>query len=180
MKRNGGTKKREETHAPGTKPKEEERREPKELERECGTEDEGPSRWSTAQFEYAKKSLVEVMSKMGATWDNPVLRHDLRVEARKRIGNLGLLDHLLKHMAGMVVADGKKRFVRRYNSDGTIEYWLEPADLVQVRQGAGITDPCWVPPPGWKPGNADSKCTCRDHFKGITSQLEAEIKLLRR
>jgi hypothetical protein len=92
----------------------------------------------------------------------------------------GLLDHFLKHMAGMVVAEGKERFVRRHNSDGAIEYMLEPADLVQIRQGAGTTNPCWVPPPGWKPGNAVSKCACCDHCKGITSQLEAEIKLLRR
>lgn len=117
---------------------------------------------------------------MGSTRCNPVLRHDLRVEARKHIGNLGLLDHLLKHMVGMVVADGKERFLRRHNSDGAIEYWLEPVDLTQMRRKAGSNDPCWVPPPGWKSGNAGSKCTCHGHCKKIASQLEAEVNVLRR
>jgi hypothetical protein len=43
------------------------------------------------EIKISKNLLVEVTRKMGTTWHNPVLRHDLRVEARKRIGNLGVI-----------------------------------------------------------------------------------------
>ncbi|XP_078168424.1 protein AMEIOTIC 1-like [Carex rostrata] len=175
-----GKRKREGTCTKGTKLNRKERRETKELETKGRTENEGSCRWSAARYEYAKKTFIEVIRKMGATWRNPVLRLDLRNETRKRIGDLGLLDHLLKHTVGMVVADGTERLVRRHNSEGAIEYWLEPADLVQIRRRAGITDPYWVPPhSGWKPGNIDSICTCHGHCKKIASQLRAENNLLR-
>lgn len=176
-----GKRKREGSCTKGTKLNRKERRETKELETKGRTENEGSCRWSTARYEYAKKTFIEVIRKMGATWRNPVLRHDLRNETRKRIGDLGLLDHLLKHTVGMVVADGTERLVRRHNSEGAIEYWLEPADLVQIHCRAGITDPYWVPAhSGWKPGNIDSICTCHDHCEKIVSQLRAENNLLRR
>ncbi|KAK1275518.1 Protein DYAD [Acorus gramineus] len=93
------------------------------------------------------------MREKGAVLGNPILRPELRAEARKHIGDTGLLDHLLKHMAGKVVYDGKERFRRRHNPDGAMEYWLEAADLIEARERAGIVDPYWVPPPGWKPGD---------------------------
>lgn len=153
------------TKREGTKLNRKETRETKELETKGRTENEGSCscRWSTARYEYAKKTFIQVIRKMGATWCNPVLRLDLRNETRKRIGDLGLLDHLLKHTVGMVVADGTERLVRRHNSEGAIEYWLEPA--IEY----------WVPPhSGWKPGNIDSKCTCHGHCEKIVSQLRAE------
>ncbi|KAF8684806.1 hypothetical protein HU200_044228 [Digitaria exilis] len=83
----------------------------------------------------------------------PVMRQVLREEARKHIGDTGLLDHLLKHMAGRVPEGSAHRFRRRHNADGAMEYWLEPAELAEVRRQAGVSDPYWVPPPGWKPGD---------------------------
>ncbi|KAJ1687794.1 hypothetical protein LUZ63_019184 [Rhynchospora breviuscula] len=158
---NGDERKRENTCTDGMKLMEQRREpKPKELERNCRTKKGGWSRWTPARVEYSEKSLVEVMEKMGATWDKPVLRADLRSEARKCIGDTGLLDHLLIHMVGVVVADGKKRFARQHNSQGKIEYWLEPAD-----QGARITNQI---------------CNCHGHYKKMAYQLKEEVNLLKR
>lgn len=108
-------------------------------------------------------ALLEVVKGMEATWQNPVLRYDLRAKDRKHIGDTGLLDHLLRHMAGQVFPDGKERLVRRHNSEGAIQYWLEPAELAGIRREAGISDPYWIPPPGWKLGDAISDHTCYGH-----------------
>lgn len=97
------------------------------------------------------------MKSKGATADKPVLRPQLRAEARKKIGDTGLLDHLLKHMAGRLAPGGQERFRRRHNPDGAMEYWLESADLVSIRKDAGVTDPYWVPPPGWKLGDSPTQ-----------------------
>lgn len=100
---------------------------------------------------------MEVMKSKGARTETPILRPQLRAEARKRIGDTGLLDHLLKHMAGKLAPGGQERFRRRHNPDGAMEYWLESADLVNLRKDAGVTDPYWVPPPGWKPGDSPTQ-----------------------
>lgn len=97
------------------------------------------------------------MKAKGATAGNPILRPDLREEARKMIGDTGLLDHLLKHMAGKLAPGGEERFRRRHNADGAMEYWLESADLVNIRKEAGVNDPFWIPPPGWKPGDCPTQ-----------------------
>ncbi|KAJ3701988.1 hypothetical protein LUZ61_005693 [Rhynchospora tenuis] len=162
---NGDERKRENTCTDDMKLMKERREpKPKELERKCRAKKAGSSRWPPARVEYAEKSLVKVIEKMGATWDKPVLRSDLRSEARKQIGDTGLLDHLLNHMAGMVVADGKKGFCRQHNSKGKIEYWLEPADLAQIHQRDRITNPL---------------CACHDHYKKVAYQLKQEVNLLR-
>ncbi|URD73460.1 hypothetical protein MUK42_24155 [Musa troglodytarum] len=132
-------------------------------------------RWSSERYEAAEMKLLEIMKEKGAELRKPIMRQALRVEARKHIGDTGLLDHLLKHMAGKVVTNGTERFRRRHNSEGAMEYWLEPADLVEVRQKAGVADPYWVPPPGWKPGDAPA-CPCA----GETMQLREELSLLKR
>ncbi|XP_075480015.1 protein DYAD-like [Primulina tabacum] len=155
-------------------------------------------RWSAERYKLAEQNLLEVMKVKGAMAENPILRPQLRTEARKRIGDTGLLDHLLKHMAGKLAPGGKERFRRRHNADGAMEYWLESADLVNVRRDAGITDPYWVPPPGWKPGDSptqDPICANeikllkdnisnikRDHLKLVATnkQLEEEIVKLKR
>ncbi|XP_073294263.1 protein DYAD-like [Primulina huaijiensis] len=155
-------------------------------------------RWSAERYKLAEHNLLEVMKVKGAMAEKPILRPQLRTEARKRIGDTGLLDHLLKHMAGKLAPGGKERFRRRHNADGAMEYWLESADLVNVRRDAGITDPYWVPPPGWKPGDSptqDPICANeikllkddisnikRDHLKLVATnkQLEEEIVKLKR
>ncbi|XP_042457323.1 protein AMEIOTIC 1-like [Zingiber officinale] len=140
-----------------------------------GTKD----RWSTERYEAAELKLLEIMKTKGAALGKPIMRQTLREEARKHIGDTGLLDHLLKHMAGKVVTNGAERFRRRHNSEGAMEYWLEPADLVDVRKMAGVSDTYWVPPPGWKPGDAMSDCPCGGDYKSKT-QLGEEIATLKR
>lgn len=113
----------------------------------------------------------------GATANNPILRPELRTEARKRIGDTGLLDHLLKHMAGKVAPGGTERFRRRHNAEGAMEYWLESADLINLRKEAGVNDPYWIPPPGWKPGD----CLTPDPISAQEFKfLKQEISMLKR
>ncbi|KAJ9553256.1 hypothetical protein OSB04_017301 [Centaurea solstitialis] len=111
-------------------------------------------RWSKERYMAAEQSLLEAMKEKQAMIGNPITRPALRVEARKRIGDTGLLDHLLKHVANKVAPGGKLRFRRSHNADGAMEYWLENADLLKIRKDAGVTDPFWTPPPGWKPGDS--------------------------
>ncbi|XP_020691672.1 protein AMEIOTIC 1 homolog isoform X1 [Dendrobium catenatum] len=141
-----------------------------------GTKD----RWSMERYEAAEKRLLEIMRLKKAELGRPILRQALREEARKHIGDTGLLDHLLKHMAGKIVSDGTERFRRRHNSEGAMEYWLEPADLVEVRRKAGVTDPFWVPPPGWKLGDSifPNSCglDCKLAIADCKQQLAAQFK----
>ncbi|KAF7132109.1 hypothetical protein RHSIM_Rhsim09G0190200 [Rhododendron simsii] len=129
------------------------------------------------RYKIAEKNLTEVMKAKGAVYGNPILRPELRAEARKRIGDTGLLDHLLKHMAGKVAPGGGERFRRRHNAEGAMEYWLESADLVDVRKEAGVQDPYWTPQPGWKLGD----CPTQDPVcaKGL-KQLKEETSKLKR
>ncbi|KAK7314277.1 hypothetical protein VNO77_39491 [Canavalia gladiata] len=115
------------------------------------------NRWSAERYNLAEENILKVMKAKGAVYGNPILRPDLRSEARKHIGDTGLLDHLLKHMAGKVAPGGVERFRRRHNAEGAMEYWLESADLVDIRKEAGIRDPYWTPPPGWKLGDSISQ-----------------------
>ncbi|KAL0542422.1 hypothetical protein IC582_022529 [Cucumis melo] len=110
-------------------------------------------RWSVERYKLAEENMLKIMKTKGAVFGNPILRPALRAEARKLIGDTGLLDHLLKHMAGKVAPGGADRFRRRHNADGAMEYWLESADLVNIRREAGVQDPYWTPPPGWKLGD---------------------------
>ncbi|MQL92742.1 hypothetical protein Taro_025370 [Colocasia esculenta] len=110
-------------------------------------------RWSSERYEAAELKLLEIMKLKGAVLGNPILRPELREEARNYIGDTGLLDHLLKHMAGKVVSEGSERFRRRHNPEGAMEYWLEPAELQDMRRSAGVMDPFWLPPSGWNPGD---------------------------
>lgn len=95
--------------------------------------------------------MLEILEAEGAVFGKPISRRDLRKAARNHIGDTGLLDHLLKHINGEIAPGGTKRFRRWHNSDGVMEYWLESADLDNLRREVGATDPYWTPPPGWKP-----------------------------
>ncbi|BAT89717.1 hypothetical protein LR48_Vigan08g062800 [Vigna angularis] len=114
-------------------------------------------RWSADRYMMAEENMLKVMKEKRAAYGNPILRPDLRSEARKYIGDTGLLDHLLKHMAGKVAPGGAERFRRRHNAEGAMEYWLESADLVEMRKEAGVQDPYWTPSPGWKLGDSISQ-----------------------
>lgn len=129
------------------------------------------------RYELAEKNLMEVMKAKGAMANNPIIRPELRAEARKRIGDTGLLDHLLKHLAGKIAPGGTERFRRRHNAEGAMEYWLESADLVNIRKEAGVNDPYWIPPPGWKLGDSPIQHPiCTQEFK----HLKDEIFVLKR
>ncbi|KAK9291922.1 hypothetical protein L1049_019874 [Liquidambar formosana] len=114
-------------------------------------------RWSSQRYKHAEQSLLEIMKAKGAVFGNPILRPALRLAARNHIGDTGLLDHLLKHMDGQVAPGGTERFRRWYNTNGVMEYWLESADLVNIRHEARVEDPFWIPPPEWKPGGSPSQ-----------------------
>ncbi|XVE86395.1 hypothetical protein DITRI_Ditri18aG0031500 [Diplodiscus trichospermus] len=112
-------------------------------------------RWSAERYKLAEESMLEIMKAEGAEFENPISRPALRMAARKLIGDTGLLDHLLKHIDGKVAPGGTERFRRCYNTSGVMEYWLESADLANIRKEAGVS-PFWQKPDGG-PFN-DSAC----------------------
>ncbi|KAL5744242.1 hypothetical protein ACOSQ2_027358 [Xanthoceras sorbifolium] len=134
-------------------------------------------RWSKERYKLAEVNMLKILKEKGAVFGRPIMRPALRTEARKLIGDTGLLDHLLKHMAGKVAPGGQERFRRRHNADGAMEYWLESADLVNIRKEAGVQDPYWTPPPGWSPGdNPTQDPVCARELK----QLKEEIAKMSR
>ncbi|KAI3915713.1 hypothetical protein MKX01_015538 [Papaver californicum] len=129
-------------------------------------------RWSKERYRKAEVSMLEIMKEKDAVSGKPVMRRVLRMEARKYIGDTGLLDHLLKHMSGKVAPDGEVRFRRRHNAEGEMEYWLEDADLVNIRREAGVKDPYWTPPPGWMPGdNPSQDPICAKDIKFLKQEM---------
>ncbi|KAI4332791.1 hypothetical protein L6164_017672 [Bauhinia variegata] len=134
-------------------------------------------RWSAERYKLAEESMLKVMKAKGAVYGNPILRPALRTEARKLIGDTGLLDHLLKHMAGKVAPGETYRFRRRHNAEGSMEYWLESADLVNIRREAGVEDPYWTPPVGWKPGdNPSQDPICAKEIREMKEEI-AKLKI---
>ncbi|KAL3523980.1 hypothetical protein ACH5RR_016814 [Cinchona calisaya] len=127
--------------------------------------------WSNESFETGKRVILNVLKEKKAVAENPIYRAALRKEAQKEIGNTGLLDHLLKDIPGKIAPDGTSRFQRCYNADGVIMYWLESADLVDVRKKAGVVDPFWTPPPGWKQGACSSGCPCAKELELLREEL---------
>ncbi|KAF2315827.1 hypothetical protein GH714_040370 [Hevea brasiliensis] len=120
--------------------------------------------------------MLKIMKEQGAVFGKPILRPELRAQARKLIGDTGLLDHLLKHMAGKVAPGNEERFRRRHNAEGAMEYWLEKADLVDIRREAGVLDPYWTPPPGWKPGdNPTQDPICSREIRDLKEEI-AKLK----
>ncbi|XWS36975.1 hypothetical protein CRYUN_Cryun19dG0003500 [Craigia yunnanensis] len=133
-------------------------------------------RWSFQRYNLAAENLLKIMKEKGAVFGNPILRPVLRAETRKLIGDTGLLDHLLKHMAGKVAPGGEERFMRRHNANGAMEYWLESADLMDIRKEAGVQDPYWTPPPGWKLGdNPTQDPVCARELKELRKEI-AKLK----
>nr|CAB3493862.1 unnamed protein product [Digitaria exilis] len=150
------------------------------VESKDGDPRHGKDRWSAERYAAAERSLLDIMRSRGARSGAPVMRQVLREEARKHIGDTGLLDHLLKHMAGRVPEGSAHRFRRRHNADGAMEYWLEPAELAEVRRQAGVSDPYWVPPPGWKPGDDVSLVAGDLLVKRHVEELTEEVNGVKR
>ena len=62
--------------------------------------------------------------------------------------------------------------MRRHNADGAMEYWLESADLMDIRKEAGVQDPYWTPPPGWKLGdNPTQDPVCARELKELREEI---------
>ncbi|GAB4815435.1 hypothetical protein N2152v2_002481 [Parachlorella kessleri] len=93
-------------------------------------------RWSRERYEGAQRSLVGLMRATSHTTpDRAILRPTLREEARRLVGDTGLLDHLLKHMADQVVSPEGDRLRRRHNKEGHMVYWLQsPAAAEQEEE----------------------------------------------
>ncbi|KAK4763361.1 hypothetical protein SAY86_009129 [Trapa natans] len=108
--------------------------------------DNAIERWSAERYNQAEQHLLDVMRDEGAVFGKPISRPNLRMAGRKHIGDTGLLDHLLRHIDGKVAPGGTERFRRWFNPSGVMEYWLESADLDNVRREAGVQDPYWQPP----------------------------------
>ncbi|KAL5205748.1 hypothetical protein ABZP36_033957 [Zizania latifolia] len=165
-------------------PKAEQREEDEEEEEEEEEKAAAPSgmvdRWKAGRYATAKASLFGIMRAHGACVGKPIPRGVLRKEARAHIGDTGLLDHLLRHIAGNLAPGRAERFRRRHNADGILEYWLEPAELVALRREAGVTDPYWVPPPGWKPGDPVSPEAYALELKRQVEQLATELTSAKR
>ncbi|XP_065860211.1 protein DYAD-like [Euphorbia lathyris] len=129
-------------------------------------------RWSAERYKLAEVNMLKIMKEKGAIFGRPILRPELRAEARKLIGDTGLLDHLLKHMAGKVAPGGEERFRRRHNAEGAMEYWLEKADLIEIRREAGVQDTYWTPPSGWHPGdNPTQDPICARELKSLKEEI---------
>ncbi|KAJ4870649.1 SWITCH1 [Raphanus sativus] len=114
------------------------------------------TRWNTDRIDNAELALFEILKEKGASFERPVPRAELRVSARRRIGDTGLLDHLLKHIDGNVTPGGAERFRRCHNTEGTMQYWLESADLIKIKLESGVCDSNWAPPSWWKLQGANS------------------------
>lgn len=91
------------------------------------------SRWSARRYEAGRAALVRILREMGAlSGMTAVLRPVLRETARKAIGDTGLLDHLLKHMADQVVSAEGDSLRRRHNKEGHIVYWLQSPSQAEL------------------------------------------------
>ncbi|XP_044470409.1 protein DYAD-like isoform X2 [Mangifera indica] len=131
-------------------------------------------RWSADRYKLAEQSMLEIMKDEGAVFENPISRPVLRMAARRRIGDTGLLDHLLKHIDGKVAPGGAERFRRCYNTEGVMEYWLENANLVKIKQEAGVADPKYVSPSSrWKcSGGSFQESVCAEELKMLKAEME--------
>ncbi|KAJ4887842.1 SWITCH1 [Raphanus sativus] len=136
-------------------------------------------RWNTERFDSAEQAMEDVLKEVGASFENPISRGELRAIARKRIGDTGLLDHLLKHTDGNVTPGGAERFRRCYNTEGIMQYWLESADLIKIKRESGVADPTWVPPSWWnsnrliklEPGDGEASFNLKESIEKMKSDI---------
>lgn len=115
--------------------------------------------------------MLEILKAEGAVFGNAITRPALRLAARKHIGDTGLLDHLLKHIDGKVAPGGTERFRRWHNTDGVMEYWLESADMVDIRREAGVQDPFWVPTTSSEPSDLSHDPIVAQELKSLKAEM---------
>ncbi|KAH7566908.1 hypothetical protein ACOSQ2_023940 [Xanthoceras sorbifolium] len=131
-------------------------------------------RWSAERYKLAEQCLLEILKDEGAVFGNAISRPVLRMAARKRIGDTGLLDHLLKHIDGKVAPGATDRFRRCYNTEGVMEYWLESAELLKIKLEAGVPDPNYVAPSSWwKSGSGSFQDTiCAGELQLLKTEMD--------
>jgi hypothetical protein len=137
-------------------------------------------RWTAWRYAAGEAALLNILRARGATAGKPAPRGELRAQARRHIGDTGLLDHLLRHVADKVPAGSSERVRRRYNPAGGLEYWLEPAELAATRREAGVDDPYWVPPSGWKLGDPVTPEARALEVQKQVDQLAGELDVVKR
>jgi hypothetical protein len=84
------------------------------------------------------------------------------------------------HAADKVPAHSVERIRRRYNVDGALEYFLEPARLRALRKEAGVEEPFWVLPSGWKLADPTSPEAVACAVKKKVQELAAELAVVKR
>jgi hypothetical protein len=137
-------------------------------------------RWTAWRYAAGEAALLNILRARGATAGKPAPRGELRAQARRHIGDTGLLDHLLRHVADKVPAGSSERVRRRYNPAGGLEYWLEPAELAATRREAGVDDPYWVPPSGWKLGDPVTPEARALEVQKQVDELAGELDIVKR
>lgn len=93
-------------------------------------------RWTPERYHAAQAALVEILKQLGAVHPHKaILRPRLREEARRGVGDTGLLDYLLKHLADETVSERGEKLRRRHNRNGHMEYWLQdPESAIEEEQ----------------------------------------------
>lgn len=92
-------------------------------------------RWTPERYHAAQAALVEILKQLGAVHPHKaILRPRLREEARRGVGDTGLLDYLLKHLADETVSDKGEKLRRRHNRNGHMEYWLQDPESALVEE----------------------------------------------
>jgi hypothetical protein len=78
---------------------------------------------------------------------------------------------------GQVLEGCTYRFRCRHNVDGAtaMEYWLEPAELADIREEVSVSNPYWVLPSGWKPGDDMSSVASDLLVKRQLEELTEEV-----
>ncbi|XP_039803955.1 protein AMEIOTIC 1 homolog [Panicum virgatum] len=137
-------------------------------------------RWLARRYAAGEATLLDILRARGASAGKPAPRAEVRAQARRHIGDTGLLDHLLRHISDKVLAGSGERVRRRYSPAGGLEYWLQPAELAATRREAGVDDPFWVPPPGWKPGNPVSPEARALKVQKQVEELAGELDVVKR
>ena len=86
------------------------------------------SRWSADRYARALKCVKDVIKNAGAmARANALPRPVLRDEARNRVGDTGMLDHILKHMIGVSFEDEiiYRNTISFEGVNGLYGYWIE-------------------------------------------------------
>ncbi|BDA47446.1 probable protein DYAD at N-terminal half [Coccomyxa sp. Obi] len=157
---------------------------PSESKRE-GKKELHHGRWSRERYDGAVAALVHILRAMNATSsDQCVLRPALREEARKAVGDTGLLDHLLKHLADKTVTTAGDKLRRRHNTEGHMEYWLQSPASAQT--GTVVTSALTpihsqlAPPPPPPPSHRQEHLCEEEELQQDAAGLAGEFREVRR